>query len=41
MATAGPKNLYHRRLVAETSAKACWICYKPTSTVLILSLIHI
>jgi hypothetical protein len=28
------KNLYHRRLVAESSAKACWICYKPTPTVL-------
>lgn len=29
------KNLYHRRLVADSSAKACWICYKPSSTVLI------
>ncbi|GAB7361515.1 hypothetical protein MBLNU230_g1571t1 [Neophaeotheca triangularis] len=29
------KNLYHRRLVAEASAKACWICFKPASTVLI------
>ena len=29
------QNLYHRRLVAETSGKACWICYKPSSTVLI------
>jgi septal ring factor EnvC (AmiA/AmiB activator) len=29
------KNLYHRRLVAESAAKACWICYKPSSTVLI------
>ena len=29
------KNLYHRRLVAESSAKACWICYKPSTTVLI------
>lgn len=29
------KNLYHRRMVAEASAKACWICYKPSSTVLI------
>lgn len=35
MAATGPKNLYHRRLVAEASAKACWICYKPSSTVLI------
>jgi hypothetical protein len=30
-----PKNLYHRRLVASTAAKACWICYKPSATVLI------
>jgi len=29
------KNLYHRRLVAETSAKPCWVCYKPSATVLI------
>lgn len=29
------QNLYHRRLVAESSAKACWICYKASSTVLI------
>lgn len=29
------KNLYYRRLTAETASKACWICYKPTSTVLI------
>ncbi|KAK5680053.1 hypothetical protein LTS10_008003 [Elasticomyces elasticus] len=29
------KNLYHRRLVADSAAKACWICYKPSSTVLI------
>jgi len=29
------KNLYHRRLVAESAAKSCWICYKPSSTVLI------
>ena len=28
------KNLYHRRLVADSGAKACWICYKPSSTVL-------
>ncbi|KAF2864141.1 DUF1742-domain-containing protein [Piedraia hortae CBS 480.64] len=27
-------NIYHRRLVAEPAAKACWICYKPSSTVL-------
>ena len=31
----GSKNLYHRRLVAESGAKACWICYRPSSTVLI------
>ena len=29
------KNLYTRRLVAESGAKACWICYKPSSTVLV------
>lgn len=29
------KNLYHRRLVNQANAKACWICYKPSSTVLI------
>ncbi|KAI9717473.1 MAG: hypothetical protein M1828_007173 [Chrysothrix sp. TS-e1954] len=29
------KNLYHRRLVAPTSSKPCFICHKPTSTVLI------
>lgn len=29
------QNLYHRRLVAEASGKACWICYKPSCTVLI------
>ncbi|EME44766.1 hypothetical protein DOTSEDRAFT_80375 [Dothistroma septosporum NZE10] len=29
MATSN--NLYWRRQVAETSAKPCWICYKPTS----------
>ncbi|TKA23488.1 hypothetical protein B0A50_07515 [Salinomyces thailandicus] len=32
---ASSKNLYHRRLVAESAAKPCWICYKPSSTVLI------
>jgi len=31
---AASKNLYHRRLVAESAAKACWICFKPSSTVL-------
>lgn len=31
----GSKNLYHRRLVADSGARACWICYKPSSTVLI------
>ncbi|KAK4496292.1 hypothetical protein PRZ48_012272 [Zasmidium cellare] len=29
------KNLYYRRLVAESGAKACWVCYRPSSTVLI------
>ena len=32
---AALQNLYHKRLVAETSSKACLICYKPTPTVLI------
>ncbi|KAM3420955.1 hypothetical protein BST61_g4187 [Cercospora zeina] len=31
---SGPTNLYHRRLVKDTDAKACWICYKPSPTVL-------
>jgi hypothetical protein len=31
---APPKNLYHRRLVADSAAKACWICFKPSATVL-------
>ena len=31
----GTTNLYHRRLVADTSAKPCWVCYKPAATVLI------
>ncbi|QIW97471.1 hypothetical protein AMS68_002989 [Peltaster fructicola] len=29
------KNLYHRRLVDASNSKACWICYKPSATVLI------
>ena len=29
------KNLYHKRLVAPTSSKPCFICHKPSSTVLI------
>lgn len=29
------ENIYHHRRVAETSTKSCWICYKPTSSVLI------
>lgn len=29
------QKLYHRRQVAESDAKACWICYKPSPTVLI------
>ncbi|KAI5360121.1 Putative VPS4-associated protein [Septoria linicola] len=32
--SSGPVNLYHRRLVKDADAKACWICYKPSSTVL-------
>lgn len=27
-------NTYHRRSVAATAAKPCYVCYKPTSTVL-------
>ncbi|KAF2721444.1 DUF1742-domain-containing protein [Polychaeton citri CBS 116435] len=29
------RNLYHRRLVADSSAKACWLDFKPSTTVLI------
>ncbi|KAK8228400.1 VPS4-associated protein 1 [Phyllosticta capitalensis] len=29
------QNVWHHRRVAETQAKACWICYKPSSSVLI------
>ena len=29
------KKIYYRRQVAESDAKACWICYRPSSTVLI------
>ena len=28
------QNLWHRRLVRDSDSKACWICYKPSSTVL-------
>lgn len=28
-------NVYHLRLVADTSAKACLICYKPSTSVMI------
>lgn len=28
-------NVWHHRKVAENSAKACWICYKPSASVLI------
>lgn len=31
----GSKNLYHRRLVADSGARACFVCYRPSSTVLI------
>lgn len=34
-AVTAPKNLYYRRIVAESASKACWICFKPSSTVLI------
>ncbi|KAL9058549.1 MAG: hypothetical protein Q9162_001704 [Coniocarpon cinnabarinum] len=35
--TASPPlpNLYHRRLVAATNQKPCYICHKPSATVLI------
>lgn len=29
------KKLYYRRQVAESDAKSCWICFRPSSTVLI------
>jgi len=29
------ENIWHLRKVAETSAKGCFICYKPTSSVMI------
>ncbi|GAM82864.1 hypothetical protein ANO11243_008500 [Dothideomycetidae sp. 11243] len=29
------ENLWHHRRVADTSAKACMICYKPSSSVLV------
>ncbi|EJT70321.1 hypothetical protein GGTG_12493 [Gaeumannomyces tritici R3-111a-1] len=36
MASAAPfPNVYTRRLVADTAAKGCDICYKPSTTVLI------
>jgi hypothetical protein len=28
-------NVWHHRKVADGSGKACWICYKPTTSVLI------
>lgn len=34
MATTFP-NIYHHRKVAESAAKACDICYKPSTSVLI------
>lgn len=34
MSTSFP-NVYHHRKVAEASAKACDICYKPSTSVLI------
>lgn len=29
------QNVWHHRKVADNSAKACWICYKPSTSVLI------
>lgn len=29
------QNIWHLRRVADTAAKACYICYKPSSSVLI------
>ena len=29
------ENVWHLRKVAENASKACWICYKPTTSVLI------
>ena len=28
-------NIWHLRKVADSSSKACYICYKPTTSVLI------
>lgn len=33
--TMAAKNLYHRRLVDQSHAKSCWICYKLSAVVLI------
>ncbi|KAF2117720.1 VPS4-associated protein 1 [Lophiotrema nucula] len=33
--SAALQNVWHHRRVAESSAKACWICYKPSTSVLI------
>uniref|UniRef100_A0A060T9N6 ARAD1B00594p n=1 Tax=Blastobotrys adeninivorans TaxID=409370 RepID=A0A060T9N6_BLAAD len=35
MSTPPFKNLYHSRKVAESASRACFVCYKPTSTVLV------
>ena len=32
---AALENIWHHRKVAETSSKSCFICYKPSSSVLI------
>lgn len=29
------QNVWHHRRVADGSAKACWICFKPSTSVLI------
>lgn len=31
------KNVYHVRKVGDSSSKACFVCYKPTNTVLVTS----
>jgi len=35
MTTPIPKNIYHKRLVADSAAKQCDICYRPSTCVLI------
>lgn len=33
--TMSLQNVWHLRRVADTAAKACYVCYKPSSSVLI------